>query len=162
MKKKICLTLSRVFPQTHSRRGTPTGFGDKLKSGKKKHTIRRNYDLWALNAEKMQRGNYMLSVRQWTGRPYHSKQCEIHSSNEPIGVERITLNYRAANDSIFAEVGGYQIDPSDLAANDGLSLTDFKEWFFGSVRDKEDASFTGVVIHFTKLRYGNKSARAIY
>ena len=82
MRKKICITLSRVFPKTHNRAGEPTGFSDKLASGKKIHTIRRNYDLWRLNAEKMQRGGYALSIRQWIDKPYRSKQREIHVQNE--------------------------------------------------------------------------------
>ena len=73
-RKKILITLSRVFPQTHSRRGQPTGFSDKLAAGIKIHTIRKNYDLWAVNAEKMNRGGFSLSVRQWIDKPYRSKQ----------------------------------------------------------------------------------------
>lgn len=30
MKKKIIITLSRVFPVTHSRRGEPTGFAGEV------------------------------------------------------------------------------------------------------------------------------------
>ena len=45
-KKKIVITLSRVFPTTHSRKGQPTGFKEKLASGCKLHTIRGNFDQW--------------------------------------------------------------------------------------------------------------------
>lgn len=79
MKKKICITLSRVFPQTHSRRGQPTGFSDKLANGTKIHTIRNNYDLWAVNAEKMQTGKYLLSVRQWIDKPYPLHTSKVNS-----------------------------------------------------------------------------------
>ncbi len=75
MKKKIIITLSKQFPMTLSRRGEPTEFNTKLENGEKIHTIRRNYDLWKVNAEKMERGNFYLSVRQWSGRPYNSKQA---------------------------------------------------------------------------------------
>ena len=68
-KKKIIITLSRVFPTTHSRKGQPTDFKEKLASGRKLHTIRGNYDQWNAIAEKMQRGGYCLSIRQWSGRP---------------------------------------------------------------------------------------------
>ena len=57
-KKKIVITLSRVFPTTHSRKGQPTGFKEKLASGCKLHTIRGNFDQWNAIAEKMQRGGY--------------------------------------------------------------------------------------------------------
>lgn len=153
MKKKICITLSRVFPQTHSRRGEPTGFSDKLASGAKKHTIRRNYDLWRLNAEKMQRGGYTLSIRQWIDKPYRSKQREIHTQNEPIRVQKVVMHYDSKNDSINVSVEHNLVDAEYIAKNDGLSLEDFKDWFFGSVRHKEDADFKGVVIHFRPFSY---------
>lgn len=41
-KKKVILTLCRIFPVTHSKAGEPTGFEGKLKDGKKIHTIRYN------------------------------------------------------------------------------------------------------------------------
>lgn len=153
--KKICITLSRVFPQTHSRRGESTGFSDKLTSGTKIHTIRRNYDLWALNAEKMQRGGYELSVRQWIDKPYRSKQREIHTQNEPIGVERIRIDYNANRDEIIVHVNGQFVCAARIASNDGLSLDDFKDWFVGERRHKEDYIFSGVVIHFTEFRYAS-------
>lgn len=151
--KKICITLSRVFPQTHSRRGEPTGFKDKLASGSKMHTIRSNYDLWALNAEKMQRGGYTLSIRQWIDKPYRSKQREIHSQNEPISVQRVRMHYNSKTDNIDVQVEHTLVDTEYIAKNDGLSLEDFKDWFFGSVRHQEDADFNGVVIHFKTFSY---------
>lgn len=155
MKKKIIITLSRVFPVTHSRRGEPTGFASKLASGEKKHTIRSNYDLWALNAEKMQRGDYYLSIREWSSKPYNSPQVEIHKVHTPIGVQPITLTYHAENDTVTANIDGREWLDADcytLAKNDGLSTEDFKEWFFGRDR-KKDMSFQGVIIHFTNFRY---------
>jgi hypothetical protein len=106
MKKKIIITLSRVFPVTHSRRGEPTGFANKLASGEKKHTIRSNYDLWNVNAEKMERGKFYLSIRQWSGRPYNSPQVEIAQRHNPIGVQPVELYYHADNDTITAKIDG--------------------------------------------------------
>lgn len=152
-KKKICITLSRVFPKTHSRAGELTLFGDKLKAGHKKHTIRRNYDLWAHNAQKMQNGGYTLSIRQWIDKPYRSKQREIHTTDTPIRVQRISMRYDSKTDSINATVGHTLVDTEYIAKNDGLSLEDFKDWFFGNVRHKEDSDFNGVVILFTQFSY---------
>ena len=155
MKKKIIITLSRVFPVTHSRRGEPTGFANKLASGEKKHTIRSNYDLWNVNAEKMERGKFYLSIRQWSGRPYNSPQVEIAQRHNPIGVQPVELYYHADNDTITAKIDGREWLDADcytLAKNDGLSVQDFKEWFFGKV-PKEDKVFKGGIIHFTDLRY---------
>lgn len=155
MKKKIIITLSRVFPVTHSRRGEPTGFANKLASGAKKHTIRKNYDMWKLNAEKMERGKFYLSVRQWSGKPYNSPQVEIAQRHNPIGVQAVELYYHSDNDTITARIDGREwldADCYELAKNDGLSVQDFKEWFFGK-DPQEDKVFKGGIIHFTDLRY---------
>lgn len=155
MKKKIIITLSRVFPVTLSRRGEPTDFATKLASGEKKHTIRRNYDLWKVNAEKMERGKSYLSIRQWSGKPYNSPQVEIAQRHNPIGVQPIELYYHADNDTITAKIDGREWLDADcytLAKNDGLSIQDFKEWFFGK-DPKEDKVFIGGIIHFTDFRY---------
>ena len=155
MKKKIIITLSRVFPTIHSRRGESTDFASKLASGEKKHTIRKNYDLWKINAEKMERSKFYLSIRQWSGRPYKSPQVEIAQRNNPIGVQPIELYYHAYNDTITAKIDGREWLDADcytIAKNDGLSVQDFKEWFFGK-DPQEDKVFTGVIIHFTDFRY---------
>lgn len=155
MKKRIIITLSRLFPKTHSRRGEPTCFSELLHLGVKKHTIRKNYDLWKVNAEKMESGNYMLSIRQWSGRPYKSPQVEIAQRHNPIGVQPVELYYHADNDTITAKIDGCEwmdADCYELAHNDGLSIQEFKEWFFGE-NPKEDKVFKGVIIHFTDFRY---------
>ena len=142
-----------MFPKTHNRAGEPTGFSDKLASGKKIHTIRRNYDLWRLNAEKMQRGGYALSIRQWIDKPYRSKQREIHVQNEPIRVQKVYMHYDSTKDSVDVSVEHTLVDAEYIAKNDGLTLEDFKDWFFSNVRHKEDADFNGVVIHFRPFSY---------
>ena len=155
MKKKIIITLSRLFPRTHSRRGEPTNFAELLHMEEKIHTIRKNYDLWKLNAEKMEGGKYFLSIRQWSGRPYKSPQVEIAQRNQPIGVQPIEIRYHAVNDTVTAKIDGrewYDADCATIAKNDGLSVQDFKEWFFGK-DPKEDKVFEGVIIHFTNFRY---------
>ena len=154
-KKKIVITLSRVFPTTHSRKGQPTGFKEKLASGCKLHTIRGNFDQWNAIAEKMQRGGYCLSIRQWAGRPYNSPQVEIAHLDQPIGIQRIELHYHSENDTITARIDGREwidADCYEIAKNDGLNTTDFKEWFFGR-HPKGDKVFHGVIIHFTDFRY---------
>jgi len=67
MEKKVIITLSRVFQGNHSRKGEPTKFKENLAAGNKKHTIRENYALWKHNLDKVTNGNFVLSIRQWTG-----------------------------------------------------------------------------------------------
>lgn len=155
MKNKIVIILSRVFPTTHSRRGQETNFANKFLSGEKKHTIRQNYDLWKVNAEKMKRGNFYVSIRQWEDMPYRSKMVEIAKICNPIGIQRLELYYHSDNDTITAKIDGkdwLDADCYTLAKNDGLSVQDFKEYFFGK-DPKEDKVFNGCIVHFTDFRY---------
>lgn len=147
-RKQIIIMLSRVYPKKHTKAGEPTNFGKLLEVGRKIHTIRGNYDLWKVNEEKMKSGKYFISVRQWSGRPYHSKQVEIAQIRTPILVQRMELRYNHRTDSITAETDDKRwVDWMQIAYNDGMNTEDFKEWFFGK-NQKEDKSFDGCVIHF--------------
>lgn len=101
------------------------------------------------------RGGYTLSVRQWIDKPYRSKQHEIYNQNKPIGVERIRIEYNAKRDEIIPLVNGQFVCAARIASNDGLTLDDFKDWFVGEKRHKEDCIFNGVIIHFTQFRYAS-------
>ena len=156
-KKKIIITLSRLFPVTHSRKGQPTNYAELLNAGKKLHTIRANYDLWKVNEEKMRTGNYYLSVRQWSGRPYHSKQIEVAQIKTSITVQRIMLtnNPDAEQEPISAIIDGKALSYEGckaLARNDGLSIQDFREWFFGKELE-HISTFEGCIIQFTDFKY---------
>lgn len=103
----------------------------------------------------MERGKFYLSIRQWSGKPYNSPQVEIAQRHNPIGVQPIELYYHADNDTITAKIDGREWLDADcytLAKNDGLSIQDFKEWFFGK-EPTEDKVFIGGIIHFTDFRY---------
>ena len=60
------LTFSKVFPQKHINAGEPTNFKEKILSGEKIHTIRPETTKWKIGDK--------ISMRYWTGKPYHSKQ----------------------------------------------------------------------------------------
>lgn len=160
-KKTYVITLSRVFPAKHSKAGEPTKFRNAFNAGQvfnrgseclyvrpKLHTIRANYLLWEKRIKEVQAGNAVLSVRQWTGKPYRSKQIEIARLTAANGVGIQMLRFLGDNFN-----GGYirnGVYPSDkiLAKNDGLSLADWEEWFRGY-----DLSKPLAIIHFTKFRY---------
>lgn len=177
--KTYVLTVSRVFPCTHKRKGERTNFVCKIlhtinfnESGvdlyricsnecetscfrrlidPKLHTIRANYELWAKRIEQVQKGEAILSIRYWSGKPYNSKQVEICQLDKDsgIGVQKIYFQ-RAFFKSNW--IVGQSEFPDQLlsvvAKNDGLSLEDFKEWFKGY-----DLSKPMAIIHFTKFRY---------
>lgn len=149
-KKKVILTLCKVFPVTHSRAGEKTGFEQKLKNGIKKHTIRYNAkDVWDKRYNDISKSKKYLSVREWNGRPYNSEQREF-ARYDKIGLQKITMTYSSTDEVPQCWVDGKQVSAYDLAKNDGLSVEDFTEWFFGCNKGNV---FDGVIIHFTDFRY---------
>ena len=94
----------------------------------------------------------MLSIRQWTGKPYRSKQIEIATltSKNGIGVQKLIF---VGNDIMLpvVEYGGNKFRSMDryrLASNDGLSFKNWVDWFRGY-----DLSKPMAIVHFTKFRY---------
>lgn len=87
-KKTYVLTLSKHFLANHKRAGEEIYFKEKPLLGQgltnydasplaELHTIRVNYPLWKKRIKEVQEGRAVLSIRQWAGKPYHSKQVEI-------------------------------------------------------------------------------------
>lgn len=153
--KKCIAILARQFPTTHSRRGEATGFKNRLFSGKKIHTIRGNYPLWKKYAEKINRGDFILSVREWSGKPYRSPQLVIMECNR-IYVQPIEIFYHADDMMITAKIDGRKFsfrECYEIAKNDGFSSTDdFIEWIFGKFPNKHK-TFFGCIVHFTNFKY---------
>lgn len=150
--KKYIITLSKVFLKQHIRAGEETGFKDSFLKGKKVHTIRANYNLWEARIKEVQEGKAVLSIRQWSGLPYRSKQDEITelSNEDGVGIQKLIFN-KDSNGDFFLEdfdIDGKYIDFDKLAANDGLLTEDWYRWF-----KKYDLSKPMAVIHFTSFRY---------
>lgn len=157
------ITLSQVFPVTHSRKGEPTGFKDKFLNAIKAvpeewwklHTIRANCDLWKKRFEKIEKGEACLSIRQWAGKPYRSKQVEIArlTREDGIGIEIVKFTEHLECQTIYCNNDFFRkrvtcFRPNDFSHNDGLSLDDWKEWF-----KSYDLSKPLAIIHFTSFRY---------
>jgi len=145
--KTYVLTVSEKFPKTHSRAGQETNFVSAIKSGIKIHTIRGNYDLWKKRFDNIYACNAYLSIRTWSGVPYKTPQIErlkLYPIQTKIGIQKLQ----------FTPLGWFIDDvESDIclkiiAGNDGLSYSDFKEWFKGN-----DFSKPMAIIHFTETRY---------
>lgn len=171
--------LSKHFPVGHPRAGEPTGFAEALKANLQRiechklhqcvgcgecvkdlkyHTIRLNVNLWEERAAEINSGNAVLSVREWSGKPYEkgSHQTEIARLTH-LGVQRVTLKYAWKEASsvylpAYAEVGTDHnrkiIEIAKLAANDGMAAEDFKYWFAS-----KGLSSHLVILHFTSMRY---------
>ena len=150
--KTYVITLSEYFPVKHKRVGEKTNFKKKFLNGEKTHTIRMNYPLWEKRIKEVQKGRAVLSIRQWTGKPYRSKQIEIATltAKNGIGVQKLIF---VGNDIMLpvVEYGDNKFRSMDryrLASNDGLSFKNWVDWFRGY-----DLSKTMAIIHFTKFRY---------
>lgn len=156
--KTYVLTLIKEFPAYHPRKGEPTNFLEKFLNGQTKtsdcrkiHTIRANYTLWAKRIADVQRGEAVLSVRQWTGRPYMSKQTTIATltAEDGVGLQQLTdIDTNAYCFYPCVRIDKRNIDKVLVAKNEGLSLDDWREWF-----KDYDISQPMAIIHFTSFRY---------
>lgn len=162
--KCYVIMLAKTFPATHPRAGQPTRFDEKILDGIKKvemgeepstwkiHTIRQNYILWRERMAEVAVGRAFLSLRQWSGRPYHSDQVELFklTHENGVGLQHLII----FEDEFFFETEGDSRailafgNNEKLADNDGLSQNDFDGWF-----KKKDRGQSMALIHFTKFRY---------
>jgi len=133
------ITLSKKFLQTHPKAGKSTYFEQQFLNGCKIHTIRANAKGYFKDGD-------IVSIRQWSGKPYNSKQ-EIIKDNVKICVVPIFVElfkfYATVNNTI-------DVDLEIIAKNDGLSSIDFHNWF---KQKKDKFWFSGSLIYFTDFRY---------
>lgn len=171
------IPVSVKFPATHPRKSEPTDFIRGIKNAlkcklcggrfradmcmnidcnsadyfKKIHTIRGNYVLWTQRFEKINRGEAVLELYYWDGKPYKSKTitvCQL-GKDDGIGIQYLDfLNGNFSDPVAFDCEKNVYITREQLAKNDGLSLEDFTAWFKGY-----DLSETMAIIHFTPFRY---------
>jgi hypothetical protein len=136
------ITLSKVFLKGHPREGEPTNFRDKFLSGEKIHTIRMNRNGYYKDGD-------VVSVRQWSVKPYRSKQ-DVIADGVKIGIEPIVFFKKRLNrPAVFSKAARWPINYVRLAHNDGLSVDDFVNWFYL----KSASGFDASIIHFTNFRY---------
>lgn len=167
--KTYVITLSKRFPAGHNRAGDLTFFHEALSNAlhnteatltvddaddtsikiyeRKIHTIRANYPLWAKRIAEIERGEACLSIRQWTGKPYRSKQVEIArlTKEDGVGIQRLEF----VNGKLgLPRIGIVYQRKNEIALNDGLSFEDWENWF-----KNYDLAQPMAIIHFTKFRY---------
>lgn len=158
--KTYNILLSREFPVTHPKAGQETGFRQKILAAlngmpcylKKLHTIRANYELWKKRFDEVERGEAVINLRQWLGRPYRSKTVLIKTltSKDGIGIQKFFwgAGFYPFNEPVIDGFYCHNASYSLLASNDGLSLDDWQAWFKGYDKNKPLA-----IIHFTDFRY---------
>lgn len=166
--KKCVLMISKTFPASHYKAGQPTCFADKIKRAHlgirdvsrklifdqmyKYHTIRANCDYWEECFRYIDAGDAYLSIREWAGIPYRSKQIELMrlTKNDGIGLQKLTFekDFFITDRLCRPFIDGLRQDVSLLANNDGLHLSDWLFWF-----EKYDLDKPMAVIQFTNFRY---------
>lgn len=169
------VTLSKKFFGTHPKAGEPTDFRDKVLEYRKIHTCRANYDYWKKKFDRMKEVGGVLSLRQWSGKPYGKgttmelvrdipsdvcgvQQLKVALTKFPRKVEE---KYRVPGTDFYmvAMVDGKYVDLETLAHNDGLEVEDYMNWFlpaFKLGRKGERPLFSMrifAVIQFTNFRY---------
>lgn len=173
--KTYRIFLPKTFPSTHVSAGEPTDFEAKFKNALmcescqkvskglcrincwvgnlKRHTIRPNYDLWAKRFKEIDSGDAALSIRQWVHWSRGKAPCQREISRltreDGIGLQRLDF-VPGEFSTVWIERGNRSLSCPlyALANNDGLLLSEWREWFKGY-----DLSKPMAIIHFTKFRY---------
>ena len=153
--KTFVLSVAKHFPQDHPRAGQPTDFRPRIIDAAgytclgptKLHTARGNYEFWANRINEINKGRGVLSLRQWTGKPYATPQKEFLQLTE-VGIQKIEITslIKHKKPRPFVYVDGKQVDLDTFACNDGFDHTqDLLDWF--------PSQFSGALIHFTNFKY---------
>ncbi len=145
--KTHVLLVSKAFLSYHPKAGEPTGFRERILSGQKIHTIRGNYPFWKKRIDEVAAGQAVLSLRQWSGKPYKSAQEEFLqlTSNHKVGIQKITV-WKGGSRITLDGNRIHFMQVYNLCVNDGVSVQDFKAWMKGGIKN-------GCVIHFSEFRY---------
>ena len=155
----MILIFSKKFPFDKDRE---TGFKLLIDGGQKIHTIRAG-----------SRWKHGQKIHFWDGSPRNWQHSQpffplpnirnLNVEQTPEGVvisawhpEKIRIFYPSLSwDCPAVEIKGQPITGEGvqrLAENDGLTLTDFKEWFWLATNQGKE-EFVGQIIHWTRKTY---------
>lgn len=161
---KVVVILTKRFFDGHPRAGEETHFADLVRDGKKIHTCRDNADYWCNKIERLKAAGGTLSIREWEGKPYRSRQITIADiPAEQVDVQRLTVQraYVHILNSNAEPLVGYRATINDklvpmkeLATNDGFDRERDFEDFIDPLFDKYHSdTITLAVIYFNNYRY---------
>lgn len=166
--KTFVITLSKAFMIGHPKDGMPTGFEDAVKDKRKIHTLRCNFPFWEKRIREIQDGQALLSIRQWTGKPYRSKQREIAqlTAEDGMGLQKVIISRSEWEEydnlrhfCYWATIDGKEVELEDIARNDGFTdCHDFIAWFDHALNEQQPDEegwrhLEFAIIHFTPFRY---------
>lgn len=124
-------------------------FVDMIRRGSKIHTIR---------ADHKRRWKPGMSIQHWRGNPRNVRQQPYQfATGQCVSVQEVSMilyniEYDEHDFGYFVRVDGRQLSKSEietLAINDGLSVAEFKDWFF----PPGITEYHGRIIHFTTKKY---------
>jgi hypothetical protein len=161
---KAVLLLSKTFFPAHPKAGEETHFANKVLAAtgnqticpevfeEKKHTCRRNYEYWKKKIDRLKATGGELSIRQWSGKPYRSKQ-EIVATipAEDVEVQRLSFHHNPYGWTTCVDSRCVPI--ATIASNDGLTKDDFVAWFTPALNPDAERNDDFAIIHLTKFRY---------
>jgi hypothetical protein len=131
------IMCARTFPAYHPRAGQPTGFRQAILDGRKIHTLRQSAGT--------KRSGETVSLREWAGRPYGSRQVEFARCE--IEVASVSISNGLPD----------QFRVQEMARNDGFAdAADFCLWFSGG--RARPVEFAGVCIWFRGVRPADAGA----
>jgi hypothetical protein len=169
---KAVVLLSKTFFPQHPKAGMKTYFEQKMLAGQigsagitiiengqekviegqKLHTCRSNFEYWKTKIERLKTVGGVLSVRQWSDKPYRSEQEVITDiPAEIVGIQKLTIKY--GEHKFIPLVEGKIIFLPELAANDGMDTYNFINWFKPVFEKEKTDNLDFAIIHFTKFRY---------
>ncbi|MDR1154015.1 MAG: hypothetical protein LBL04_04835 [Bacteroidales bacterium] len=170
---KAVVLLSKTFFKGHPKAGQPTYFKQKVLAAqmvikrptlhvtltapdgsevkeRKIHTCRANYEYWKKKIDRLKVEGGVLSIRQWSEKPYRSPhEIIVDIPAETIGVQKLGFGREPDCERIHCTfVDGKIANFIQIAHNDGLSAADFEAWF-----ENYDLTQPMAIIHFTNFRY---------
>lgn len=160
------ITFSRTFPAYHPKAGQPTHFVEKFWESIKIQDLnpiqglgdekqRFCFETFAPKHHTIRAGSRwkvgdMFSPRVWSGKPYNSKQIIIAPDIEVKKVWDFEMIPDLHWDECMYKSKDFIVDADRLnaiAKNDGLTLTEFAQWFAGSgMMSSKRKPFTGQII----------------
>ena len=87
--------------------------------------------------------------RQTFGKGSTQREIVRLTREDGIGIQKLRIYEHEPLPVVYADRYTTPVDWQELAANDGLSLSDWREWF-----KDYDLSQPMAIIHFTSFRYG--------
>jgi hypothetical protein len=164
--KTYPITLAKKFQRPHPQTGEPTNFKERILNGfnheykndrgliypAKIHTGRENYALWEHRCKEVNAGRAVLSLRQWSDKPYRSKQTSMGLELTQVTCQKleVIIYYANLNHLGPTTLAHIRIDDNLLNTiqmmsfiqSDGFDdAVDFMHWFGWK-------NWEGALIHF--------------